>query len=194
MDVANITTLTSRCRDCRYACDHSVTHCTILDKNMVHVWVSGEDGTPSGSWLGKHLSQTAHAEDRELAIQMTSRVIDQSRGVLFLARDQLGAWWLVDSQPAHSVGGDVGAVVVATPCCEGFFRLSISQRSVATMLSRGLSVEASAKALELSPHTVRTHLSRMIDKIGLLDVGEVVRWSIAHTRPLALYQGSQILL
>jgi DNA-binding NarL/FixJ family response regulator len=58
--------------------------------------------------------------------------------------------------------------------------LSSRERQVLQLLSESRSVLDIAKTLSLSPKTVETYRSRMMDKLGIRDVPGLVRFAIRH--------------
>jgi DNA-binding NarL/FixJ family response regulator len=57
-------------------------------------------------------------------------------------------------------------------------RLSEREREVLSLLARGLSNEAIAGTLYLSPHTVRNHLASLRSKLGVETTREMVAWAV----------------
>jgi DNA-binding NarL/FixJ family response regulator len=58
--------------------------------------------------------------------------------------------------------------------------LSDREREVLQLLARGLSNEAIADALFVSPHTIRNHLANLRSKLGVDTTREMVAWAIHH--------------
>jgi DNA-binding NarL/FixJ family response regulator len=56
--------------------------------------------------------------------------------------------------------------------------LSDREREVLELLARGLSNEAIAEGLFLSPHTVRNHLANLRSKLGVETTREMVAWAV----------------
>jgi DNA-binding NarL/FixJ family response regulator len=58
--------------------------------------------------------------------------------------------------------------------------LSARELAVMRLLSRGMALTAIAKSLSLSPKTVSTYRSRILDKLGLHNNAELTRYVIDH--------------
>lgn len=65
------------------------------------------------------------------------------------------------------------AVVVAAPVDE---RLSQREAEVIAQIAAGASNKHIARALDLSPHTVKRHVANILDKLGLNSRGEAAAW------------------
>lgn len=59
-------------------------------------------------------------------------------------------------------------------------RLSERERQVLELLLRGVSVNDIAQHLHLSPKTVSTHKARLMEKLGVASVPDLVRYALAH--------------
>jgi LuxR family maltose regulon positive regulatory protein len=66
-------------------------------------------------------------------------------------------------------------------------RLSQREAEVIALIAAGASNKHIARALDLSPHTVKRHVANILDKLGLNSRGEAAAWwnqrSQASTRP-----------
>src|SRR5471032_261105 len=58
--------------------------------------------------------------------------------------------------------------------------LSKREREILQLVAEGHSSAQIAKTLSLSPKTVDTYRSRLMQKLGLKDVGGIVRFSLQH--------------
>lgn len=68
-------------------------------------------------------------------------------------------------------------------------RLSQREAEVMAQIAAGASNKHIARALDLSPHTVKRHVANILDKLGLNSRGEAAAWWLqrqASTRPAAL--------
>jgi DNA-binding NarL/FixJ family response regulator len=63
--------------------------------------------------------------------------------------------------------------------------LSAREREVLQRLAAGDSNKAIARALDLSPHTVKRHVANILDKLDLRSRGQAAAWWLTrHARPL----------
>lgn len=60
--------------------------------------------------------------------------------------------------------------------------LSPREREVLTLLARGQSNKAIARALSLSPHTVKRHVTGVLTKLSLSRRSEAAAWYHLHPR------------
>lgn len=72
--------------------------------------------------------------------------------------------------------GEMGPSAEDEPASYG--DLSARERQVLTLVARGRSSAEIGESLHLSPKTVDTYRSRLMNKLGLADVPAVVRWAI----------------
>ncbi|HEX6362474.1 MAG TPA: helix-turn-helix transcriptional regulator, partial [Albitalea sp.] len=64
-------------------------------------------------------------------------------------------------------------------------RLSVRELEVLARIARGESNKLIARALDLSPHTVKRHVANILDKLALASRGEAAAWYHAHAGPPA---------
>jgi FixJ family two-component response regulator len=62
-------------------------------------------------------------------------------------------------------------------------RLTLREREVLGQAAQGLHAKEIAAALGISPRTVEVHKTRIMDKLGVRNVGELVRFAIAASPP-----------
>jgi DNA-binding NarL/FixJ family response regulator len=78
-------------------------------------------------------------------------------------------------------GGEPAAPAHAAPsrrrAADG---LSSREREVAVLVARGLTNDEIARHLDISPHTVATHLKRMYDRLGFASRVELTRYVLDH--------------
>ncbi len=58
--------------------------------------------------------------------------------------------------------------------------LSGREREVLVLLATGQSNKLIARALDLSPHTVKRHVANVLGKLGVVSRGEAAAWWRAH--------------
>jgi len=58
--------------------------------------------------------------------------------------------------------------------------LSVREREVLERIAAGDSNKLIARALGLSPHTVKRHVANILDKLGLASRGQAAAWLRAH--------------
>jgi len=61
---------------------------------------------------------------------------------------------------------------------ERFAELSLRERDVLQLMAKGLSNDEIAQQLFISPHTVKNHVSRIYQKLGIDDRTKVVIWAV----------------
>lgn len=66
---------------------------------------------------------------------------------------------------------------------EKLCRLTAREREVLEQAARGLHAKEIAAALGISPRTVEVHKTRIMEKLGVRNVAELVRFAIAATPP-----------
>lgn len=69
---------------------------------------------------------------------------------------------------------------LATPKPEGPDRLSNREYEVLALLGGGMSVKQIAAAMDLSPKTVSTYRTRLLEKLGLKTTAELIRFAVEH--------------
>ncbi|WP_457395008.1 response regulator transcription factor, partial [Roseateles sp. P5_E1] len=67
-------------------------------------------------------------------------------------------------------------VVVEAAAVSGDDRLSQREAEVIAQIAAGASNKHIARALDLSPHTVKRHVANILDKLGLNSRGEAAAW------------------
>ena len=72
------------------------------------------------------------------------------------------------------------ALLVVQPAGSAAGALSPRERDVALMLARGLTNKQVAAELVVSPATVRSHVERILDKLGLHSRAQVAVWASQH--------------
>ncbi|HEV6967278.1 helix-turn-helix transcriptional regulator, partial [Roseateles sp.] len=78
------------------------------------------------------------------------------------------------------------APLVPAPPTPADDRLSQRESEVIAQIAAGASNKHIARALDLSPHTVKRHVANILDKLGLNSRGEAAAWwreRQASTRP-----------
>jgi LuxR family maltose regulon positive regulatory protein len=112
-----------------------------------------------------------------LLLQMAARDWGELLGTADLAR--LRGW-------ADAVRPATQQVVEVAPETPGDERLSQREGEVIAQIAAGASNKHIARALDLSPHTVKRHVANILDKLGLNSRGEAAAWwrdRQAVTRP-----------
>jgi len=66
---------------------------------------------------------------------------------------------------------------------EKLSRLTVREREVLEQAAQGLHAKEIAAALGISPRTVEVHKTRIMEKLGVRNVAELVRFAIAATPP-----------
>ncbi|MFO7265754.1 MAG: response regulator transcription factor [Limnochordales bacterium] len=61
---------------------------------------------------------------------------------------------------------------------ERFQQLSAREREVLVLIAQGLTNDEIARALFISPHTVKNHVSRIYQKLGMDDRTKVAIWAV----------------
>lgn len=61
---------------------------------------------------------------------------------------------------------------------ERFEQLSVREREVLTLIAQGLTNDEIARELFISPHTVKNHVSRIYQKVGIDDRTKVAIWAV----------------
>lgn len=61
---------------------------------------------------------------------------------------------------------------------ERFGELSAREREVLCLIAKGFTNQEIAKRLFISPHTVKNHVSRIYQKIGMDDRTKVALWAV----------------
>ena len=61
-----------------------------------------------------------------------------------------------------------------------FARLTSREKEIVTYLTRGLTAKEVGRALTISPRTVEIHRSRILEKIGVKTIAELVALAIEH--------------
>ncbi|HLT58015.1 MAG: response regulator transcription factor [Limnochordales bacterium] len=61
---------------------------------------------------------------------------------------------------------------------ERFAELSLREKDVLQLMAKGLSNHEIAQRLFISPHTVKNHVSRIYQKLGVDDRTKVVLWAV----------------
>ncbi|MBX3637385.1 MAG: helix-turn-helix transcriptional regulator [Rubrivivax sp.] len=87
----------------------------------------------------------------------------------------LAAWAAALAQPARPAG-DGGET---TPTGE---RLTARELEVVALISRGQSNKLIARALDLSPHTVKRHVANSLGKLGVVSRAPAAAWYHALQR------------
>ncbi|HEY1131851.1 MAG TPA: helix-turn-helix transcriptional regulator, partial [Roseateles sp.] len=79
------------------------------------------------------------------------------------------------------------ALAIVEPVAAADDRLSQRETEVIAQIAAGASNKHIARALDLSPHTVKRHVANILDKLGLNSRGEAAAWwnrrDQASTRP-----------
>jgi len=118
--------------------------------------------------------------DVPLLLQMAARDWGELLQVGELARLR---GWAEGVRPATEAAATVGAVPVDE-------RLTQREAEVIAQIAAGASNKHIARALDLSPHTVKRHVANILDKLALNSRGEAAAWwnqrNQAATRPGAL--------
>ena len=76
---------------------------------------------------------------------------------------------------AEASAGAAGSAAGALPCAPADV-LSARERDVLERLAAGDSNKLIARALDLSPHTVKRHVANILDKLGLASRGQAAAW------------------
>lgn len=61
---------------------------------------------------------------------------------------------------------------------ERFDELSLREREVLQLIAKGFTNQEIAQRLFISPHTVKNHVSRIYQKIGMDDRTKVALWAV----------------
>lgn len=61
---------------------------------------------------------------------------------------------------------------------ERFEQLSVREREVLCLIAKGLTNDEIAAKLFISPHTVKNHVSRIYQKVGMDDRTKVAIWAV----------------
>jgi DNA-binding CsgD family transcriptional regulator len=184
--------LTVGCNTCRNECTHGTERVRILDKQLRIIWACADGGI---TVAGMRTQDVVRPEDLDVVTSCASRCMETGTHTIALARDSFAVerWWFLEFMPARDMVGEAGVVLKTRNVCKLFFQLSDGQRDALRHLSIGRTPERIAVKTDCTVSTVRTHLARAKEKLGLLDLAELVNWSVAHGRVLRLYRGSQIL-
>lgn len=84
---------------------------------------------------------------------------------------------------AHYLSSELAGAVAAARAAgeyDPFERLSAREREVLQLLAEGASVIQIAERLGLSPKTVETYRARLMEKLGIHNLPELVRFAILH--------------
>jgi DNA-binding CsgD family transcriptional regulator len=112
-----------------------------------------------------------------------------ARGAVPLVLDRgeglpVKVWWVVSDNGAILLTlGDAGQDAHRLDAAAIVYRLSPAQRQVAGQIVEGLALPAIAKAMRVRPSTVRTHLERMFEKIGVRNQTALVRALLSAAAP-----------
>jgi LuxR family maltose regulon positive regulatory protein len=78
--------------------------------------------------------------------------------------------WVVLGEQWREPGADAAKAVVADPV------VSARELEVISLLASGKCNKQIARTLDLSPHTVKRHVARILDRLDLSSRGEVAAW------------------
>lgn len=143
-----------------------------LEQGMLHAAVSSQtaglreavraacaaSAVPGGTLLA---IDTGRATGEPLAVQVTPSIVP------FRASADAGTAMVVVREPVREPTERVAAL-------QSVYRLTAAEARVAALLMCGHSVQDSCRLLDITIHTGRTHLKRVLDKTGARRQGELV--------------------
>ncbi|MGP3985984.1 helix-turn-helix transcriptional regulator [Streptomyces sp. 3N207] len=146
--------------------------------------------TPSG--LGYRIPVWIHST----AMQARALARAGGRGEARIRlRTTAGQWLICHASCLRSADGTLQSFAVVIepaglgeimPLVAGAYEMSVRELEVTRCVARGMSTEAIARRLYLSPHTVRDHIKAAFEKVGVTSRGELVgKLFIEHYAPLA---------
>ncbi|MEU2603662.1 helix-turn-helix transcriptional regulator [Streptomyces albus] len=146
--------------------------------------------TPSG--LGYRIPVWIHST----AMQARAMARAGERGEARIRlRTTAGQWLICHASCLRSADGTLQSFAVVIepaglaeimPLVAGAYEMSVRELEVTRCVARGMSTEAIARKLYLSPHTVRDHIKAAFEKVGVTSRGELVgKLFIEHYAPLA---------
>ena len=145
------------------------------------------NGTEATRLICEHLSHT-----RVIMLSMYSDPVHVSRALQAgasgyvvkksVAKELLDALRAVHAGKRY-LGGSLGETVheqfvAGSAAADPIALLSSRERQVLQMLAEGAAVTHIARVLSLSPKTVETYRSRMMEKLGIRDLANLVRFAI----------------
>ncbi len=145
-------------------------------------WQAGERDA-AGATLAVLLAQAADGPRGAVfagdALQVLARA-DWSGRLDAAAQATLRTWALATaSRPVSSdPAGSATAVRAVGPAAE---RLSERELEVVALIARGQSNKLIARALDVSPHTVKRHVANTLAKLGLASRGQIAAWHHARS-------------
>jgi DNA-binding NarL/FixJ family response regulator len=96
---------------------------------------------------------------------------------------QQGQIWANTREVSLAVEAFANALTVRTVNARGLSLLSKRELEVVHLLAQGLSNREIAQHLELSQHTVKNHLFRIFDKLGVSSRVELLNMTLSHAVP-----------
>ena len=99
-----------------------------------------------------------------------------------LSNEQLAelADWSARASALAQDGNTAGAVPALNPGVALTGPLTSRELEVLAAMAAGDSNKLIARALDLSPHTVKRHVANILDKLGLASRGQAAAWYRAH--------------
>ena len=149
-----------------------------LDAQVVRLCEGlGRRGTPVV--VLTHWQETDHLALLEAGVQGVVTASDGLDGLLSAARTVLHGNMFV---PAHLLGSVLHDLIVRgrERADSGVDRLSPREREVLALLGIGADHHEIAERLFISPHTAKTHITRLIAKLGVRSRIEAAALAVAH--------------
>jgi two-component system, NarL family, nitrate/nitrite response regulator NarL len=140
-----------------------------------------------------------HSSDEELVLNAfragVRGIFDESQPVELIAecvrRVHQGQIWASNREIGLIVDALASAPVIRNVDARGLTLLSKRELEVVRCLAEGLTNREIAKRLELSQHTVKNHLFRVFEKLGVSSRIELLSMTLSHTAPGLLQESSK---